>query len=47
MIYDFEKTLTGITKSVIDTFFLKKINKKNIINLFDVEKNDLSWNVII
>ena len=47
MTRDFERTLTERTKSVSDTLFFKKIDEKNIEEFFDVEKNDLSYNVII
>ena len=43
---DFEKTLTERTKSVFDTFSFKKIDEKNVEELFDVEKDDLSYNVV-
>ena len=41
MTRDFEKTLTERTKSAFDTLFFKKIDEKNVEELFDVEKNDL------
>ena len=46
MTRDFERTLTERTKSVFDTLFFKKIDEKNVEKLFDVEKNDLSYNVV-
>ena len=47
MTRDFERTLTERTKSVFDTLFFKKIDEKNVEELFDVEKNDLFYNVVI
>ena len=46
MTRDFEKTLTERTKSAFDTLFYKKIDKKNVEEFFDVEKNDLFYNVV-
>ena len=46
MTRDFEKTLTERTKSVFDTLFFKEINEENVEKLFDVKKDDLSYNVI-
>ena len=43
----FEKALTERTKSAFDTLFFKKIDEKNVEEFFDVEKNDLSYNVVI
>ena len=47
MTRDFERTLTKRTKSAFNTLLFKKINEKNVEELFDVEKNDLSFNVMI
>ena len=46
MTRDFEKALTERTKNAFDTLFLKKIDEENIEKFFDVEKNDLSYNVV-
>ena len=46
MTRDFERTLTERTKSAFDTLFFKKIDEKNVEEFFDVEKNDLSYNVV-
>ena len=43
---DFEKMLTERTKNVFDTFFFKKIDEENIEKLFDVEKDNLFYNVV-
>ena len=47
MTRDFEKALTERTKSALDTLFFKKIDEKNIKELFDVEENDLFYNIVI
>ena len=47
MTRDFEKALTERTKNAFDTLLFKKIDEKNIEELFGVEKNDLSYNIII
>ena len=46
MTRDFERTLTERTKSVFDTLFLKKIDEENVEEFFDVEKNDLFYNIV-
>ena len=46
MTRDFGKTLTKRTKSAFDTFSFKKIDEKNVEELFDVKKNDLPYNVV-
>ena len=46
MTHDFEKTLTERTKSVFNTFFFKKIDEENVKELFDIEKDDLFYNVV-
>ena len=43
---NFERTLKKRTKSASDTLFLKKIDEENVEELFDVEKNDLLYNVV-
>ena len=43
---DFERTLIKHTKSAFDTLSFKKIDEENVEKLFDVEKNDLSYNVV-
>ena len=42
----FEKALTERTKSALDTFFFKKIDEEDVEELFDVEKDDLFYNVV-
>ena len=34
------------TKNASDTLFLKEIDEENVEKLFDVEKDDLSYNVV-
>ena len=46
MTRDFERTLTERTKSAFDTLFFKKINEENVEEFFDVEKDDLFYNVM-
>ena len=46
MTRDFERTLTERTKSVFNTLFFKKIDEKNVEEFFDVEKNNLFYNVM-
>ena len=46
MTRDFEKALKKRTKSASDTLSFKKIDKKNVEELFDVEKNDLLYNIM-
>ena len=43
---DFERTLTERTKNAFNTLFFKKIDEKNVKELFDVEKDDLFYNVV-
>ena len=43
---DFKRTLTERTKSVFDTFSFKEIDEENVKKFFDVEKNDLFYNVV-
>ena len=47
MTRDFERTLTERTESVLDTFLFKEIDEKNIKKFFDVEKNNLFYNIVI
>ena len=47
MTRDFERTLTEHTKSTFNTFSFKEIDEKNIKEFFDVEKNDMFYNVVI
>ena len=47
MTCDFEKALTERTKNVFDILSHKKIDEKNVEEFFDVEKNDLFYNVMI
>ena len=46
MTRDFERTLTERTKSALDTLLFKNIDEENVEKLFDVEKNDLFYNVV-
>ena len=46
MTRDFEKALTKRTKSVLDTLFFKKIDKKNVKEFFDVKKDNLLYNAV-
>ena len=45
MTRDFERMLTKRTKNAFDTFLFKKIDEENVEKFFDVEKNDLLYNV--
>ena len=44
---DFERALTKRTKNALDMFLFIKIDEKNVEELFDVEKDDLFYNVVI
>ena len=44
---NFEKTLTKRTKNVFDIYFSEKINDENVEKLFNVNKNNLFYNVVI
>ena len=46
MMRDFEKTLTERIKSVSDTFSFKKIDEEDVEEFFDVEKDDLFYNIV-
>ena len=46
MTCDFEKTLTERTKNAFNIFSFKKIDEKNVKELFDVEKDNLFYNVV-
>ena len=46
MTRDFERALRERTKSAFDTLFFKEIDEKNVKELFDIEKNDLFYNVM-
>ena len=46
MTRDFEKALTERTKSAFDTFSFKEIDEENVEKLFDVEKDNLFYNVV-
>ena len=46
MTRDFEKALIERTKSVFDTLLFKEINEEDIEKFFDVEKDDLFYNVV-
>ena len=43
----FEKALTERTKNAFDTLSFKKIDEENVEEFFDVEKDDLFYNVVI
>ena len=43
---DFERTLTERTKSALNTLLFKEIDEENVEEFFDVEKNDLFYNVV-
>ena len=47
MTRDFERTLTERTKSAFDPLFFKEIDEKNIKKLFDIEKDNLFYHVVI
>ena len=42
----FERALTERTKSAFDTLLFKKIDEENVEEFFDVEKDDLFYNVV-
>ena len=44
---NFKRTLIESTKSAVDNVFFKKINEENVKNLFDIEKDNLFYNIII
>ena len=46
MTCDFEKTLKKRTKSALNMLFFKKIDEENVEEFFDVEKDDLFYNVV-
>ena len=46
MTRDFGRTLAKRTKSVFNTLFFKKIDEEDVEKFFDVEKNDLFYNVV-
>ena len=46
MTHDFKKALTERTKNASNTFSFKKIDEENIEEFFNVEKNDLFYNVV-
>ena len=46
MTRDFEKTLTERMKSVLNTLFFKEIDEENVEEFFDVEKDNLFYNVV-
>ena len=46
MTRDFKRTLTERTKSASDMLFFKEIEKKNVEKFFNVEKNDLFYNIV-
>ena len=46
MTRDFERTLTECTKSTFNMFSFKKIDEKNVKKLFDIDKNDLFYNIM-
>ena len=46
MTRDFEKILKKRTKNASDTLFFKEINEENVKEFFDVEKDNLFYNVV-
>ena len=46
MTRDFEKKLIERTENIFNTFSSKKIGEKNVRKLFDVEENDLFYNIV-
>ena len=46
MTRDFERALTERIKNAFNTLFFKKIDEEDVEELFDVEKNDLFYNVV-
>ena len=46
MTRDFERALKKRTKNVLDTLFFKKINEENVEEFFDIEKENLFYNVV-
>ena len=44
---DVKRALIERFKDVVNTFFFKKINEKNVEEFFNVEKNNLFYNVVI
>ena len=46
MTRDFERTLKKRIKNVFDIFFFKEIDKKNVEEFFDIEKDNLSYNIV-
>ena len=47
MTRDFERTMKKRTKSVSDMLSFKEIDEKNVEKLFNVEKDDLFYNIVI
>ena len=43
---DTRRTLIERFENAVDTLFFKKINEENVEKLFDVEKDDLFYNVV-
>ena len=46
MTRDFERVLTERTKSAFNMLLFKKIDEENVEELFDVEKDDLFYNIV-
>ena len=46
MTRNFERALTEHMKSVFNIFSFKKIDEKNVEEFFDIEKDDLFYNVM-
>ena len=46
MTRDFEKAPIERTKNAFDTLFFKEIDEENVEKFFDIEKDDLFYNVV-
>ena len=46
MTRDFERALTERTKSAFDMLSFKEIDEENVKKIFDIEKDDLFYNVV-
>ena len=46
MTHDFKRALTERTKNAFDTLLFKEIDEKNVEKFFDVEENNLFYNVV-
>ena len=43
---DTKRTMIERFKDVVNTFFFEKIDEKNVEKLFDIEKDNLFYNVV-